>query len=178
MIILKREQKEQVIEELKEAMSRCNNAILTDYKGMSNAELTALRRKLREAGIEYRVAKNTLARFAAEQAGKAFLAGSFEGPMAIAFGYDEVVEPAKTLAAFIRTSPETMLSIKGGFMGNRLLSPDDVKALASMPSREVLIAQVLGGMQAPIAGIINCLAGPIRGLGYVLQARIKQLEGN
>ena len=159
-------------------MDRCSNAVLTDYKGMSNAELTALRRKLRAAGIEYRVVKNTLARFAAEKAGKSFLTGSFEGPVAIAFGYDEVIEPAKTLAGYIRSAPETMLGIKGGFMGNRLLSQDDVKTLASIPSREVLIAQVLGGMQTPIAGVINCLAGPLRGFGGILQARIKQLEEN
>jgi len=159
-------------------MDRCSNAVLTDYKGLSNAELTALRRKLRDSGIEYRVVKNTLARFAAEKAGKSFLAGSFEGPVAIAFGYDEVVEPAKTLSAYIRSAPDTVLSIKGGFMGDRLLSQDDVKTLASIPSREVLIAQVLGGMQAPIAGFINGLASPLRGLGYILQARIKQLEAN
>jgi len=158
-------------------MDRCSNAVLTDYKGLSNAELTTLRRKLRAASIEYRVVKNTLARFAAEKAGKSFLAGSFEGPVAIAFGYDEVLEPAKTLAAYIRAS-ETALSIKGGFMGDRLLSQDDVKTLASIPSRDALIAQVLGGMQAPIAGVINCLAGPLRGFGGILQARIKQLEEN
>ena len=123
------------------------------------------------------VVKNTLARFAAEKAGKSFLAGSLEGPVAIAFGYDEVLEPAKTLAAYIRAS-ETALSIKGGFMGDRLLSQDDIKTLASIPSRDALIAQVLGGMQAPIAGVINCLAGPLRGFGGILQARIKQLEEN
>ena len=178
MITLKKEEKEQLVEEIKEMMDKCSNAVLTDYNGLSNAELTALRRKLRDAGIEYRVVKNTLARFAAEKSGKGFLSASLEGPVAIAFGYDEVVEPAKTLSAYIRSTPDTRLNIKGGFMGDRLLSQDDVKALSSIPSREVLIAQVLGGMQAPIAGVINCLASPIRGLGYVLQARIKQLENN
>jgi len=171
-----RKQKERVVEELKEAMSRCSSGILTDYKGLSNAQLIILRRKLRELGIEYRVVKNTLARFAAEKAGKDFLVGSFEGPVAIAFGYGEVVEPAKALTGYIRTS-DSILSIKGGFMGGRLLSQDEVKTLSAIPPREVLIARVLAGMQGPIVGLVNCLAHPLREFSGVLQARIKQLEG-
>lgn len=173
---MNRKQKERVVEELKEAMSRCSSGILTDYKGLSNAEMIILRRKLRELGVEYRVVKNTLARFAAEKAGKDFLVGSFEGPVAIAFGYGEVIEPAKTLAGYIRTS-DSILSIKSGFMGDRLLSQDEVKTLSTIPPREVLIARVLAGMQGPIVGLVNCLAHPLREFSGVLQARIKQLEG-
>jgi large subunit ribosomal protein L10 len=171
-----REQKEQVVDELKEAISRCSSGVLTDYKGLSNAELTLLRRRLRELGIEYRVVKNTLARFAAKNAGKDFLAGSFEGPVAIAFGYGDVIEPAKAIMAYMRAS-DSILSIKGGFLGDRLLSQEDVKSLATIPSREVLIAQVLAGMQAPITGLVNCFAHPLREFSGILQARIKQLEG-
>lgn len=173
---MNREQKEQVVDELKEAISKCSSGILTDYKGLSNAELTVLRRKLRELGIEYRVVKNTLARFAAEKAGRDFLVGSFEGPVAIAFGYGEVIEPAKALMTYIRTS-DSILSIKGGFLGDRLLSQDEVKTLATIPPREVLIAQVVAGMQSPIVGLVNCLAHPLREFSGILQARIKQLEG-
>lgn len=173
---MNRKQKERVVEELKEAMSRCSSGILTDYKGLSNAEMIILRCKLRELGVEYRVVKNTLARFAAEKAGKDFLVGSFEGPVAIAFGYGEVIEPAKTLAGYIRTS-DSILSIKSGFMGDRLLSQDEVKTLSTIPPREVLIAWVLAGMQGPIVGLVNCLAHPLREFSGVLQARIKQLEG-
>lgn len=173
---MNRKQKERVVEELKEAMSRCSSGILTDYKGLSNAEMIILRRKLRELGVEYRVVKNTLARFAAEKAGKDFLVGSFEGPVAIAFGYGEVIEPAKTLAGYIRTS-DSILSIKSGFMGDRLLSQDEVKTLSTIPPREVLIAWALAGMQGPIVGLVNCLAHPLREFSGVLQARIKQLEG-
>ena len=173
---MNRKQKERVVEELKEAMSRCSSGILTDYKGLSNAEMIILRRKLRELGVEYRVVKNTLARFAAEKAGKDCLVGSFEGPVAIAFGYGEVIEPAKTLAGYIRTS-DSILSIKSGFMGDRLLSQDEVKTLSTIPPREVLIARVLAGMQGSIVGLVNCLAHPLREFSGVLQARIKQLEG-
>ena len=173
---MNREQKERVVDELKETISKCSSGILTDYKGLSNAELTLLRRRLGELGIDYRVVKNTLARFAAEKAGKDFLAGSFEGPVAIAFGYGEVIEPAKAITTYIRAS-DSILSIKGGFLGDRLLSQDDVKALATIPSREVLIAQVLAGLQSPIVGLVNSLAHPLREFSGILQARIKQLEG-
>lgn len=173
---MNREQKAQIVKELKDAMTKCSSGILTDYKGLSNAELTLLRRKLRELGIEYRVVKNTLARFAAEEADKNFLVSSLEGPIAIAFGYDEITQPAKALTNFIR-STESMLSIKGGFLGDRLLNQDNVKSLASVPSREVLIAQVLTGMQSPIIALMNCLNHPLREFSGILQARIKQLEG-
>ena len=172
---MNREQKAQIVEDLKGAIAKCSSGVLTDYKGLSNAEQTLLRRKLREFGIEYRVVKNTLARFAAEKAGKDFLVSSFEGPVAIAFGYDDVTEPAKVLMNFSRSS-ESMLSIKGGFLGDRLLDQDDVKSLASVPSREVLIAQVLAGMQSPVIALINCFAHPLREFSGILQARIKQLE--
>ena len=174
---MNREQKAQVVDELKETLSANSNGILTDYKGLSNAELMTLRRKLRDLGIEYRVVKNTLARFAAEKAGMDFLAGSFNGPVAIAFCKDEITQPAKTLTAYIESS-DTTLNIVGGFMDNRLLSQDDIKTLAKIPPRDVLIAQVLAGMQAPITGLVTCLSHPIREFGGILQARIKQLEEN
>ena len=173
---MNREQKAQVVFELKEAITKCSTGILTDYKGMSSNELNILRRKMRELDIEYRVVKNTLARFAAEKADKDFLVGSFEGPVAIAFGYGEVVEPAKALMSYIRASDST-LNIKGGFLGDRLLSEDEVKTLAAIPPREVLIAQVLAGMQGTVVALLNCLTHPLREISGVLQARIKQLEG-
>lgn len=174
---MNREQKEQIVAELKEALSESNSGILTDYKGLSNAELTTLRHKLRKLGIEYRVVKNTLARFASQGAGMDFLADSFNGPVAIAFCHDEITQSAKTLTAYINAS-DTALSITGGFLGDQLLSQEDVKTLATIPPREVLIAQVLAGMQAPITGLVNCLANPLREFGTILQARIKQLEEN
>ena len=172
---MNREQKAQIIEEIKESMAKCSSGVLTEHKGLSNAEQILLRRKLRESGIEYRVVKNTLARFAAEKAGKDFLVSSLDGPVAIAFGYDDITEPARILIGYIRSS-ESTLSIKGGFLGDRLLNQDNVKTLASLPSREVLITQVLAGMQNPIVALVNCFAHPLREFSGILQARIKQLE--
>ena len=92
---MSREKKVKIVSELKEAITNCNVAVLTDYRGLSASELTNLRRKLREAGVEYRVVKNTLARLAAEGAGKGFLSGSFDCPVAIAFGDGDLTGPAK-----------------------------------------------------------------------------------
>ena len=170
-----REKKVEIIDELQEIFSKCNIGVLTDYRGLSAAEINGLRRQLRESSISYRVVKNTLARFAAERAGKNELSALFEGPIAIAFSNGEVTEPAKVLADHIRTARST-LSIKGGFLGDRLLTVADVEALAALPSREILLAQVLGGMQSPIAGLASVLASPVRGFMGILQARMKQLE--
>ncbi len=170
------EKKQKIVESLQETFSRCNVSILTDYRGLTTTELNDLRRKLREANIEYRVVKNSLAQFAARNAGMEELADSFTGPVAVAFGYGKITEPAKVLTDYIRTT-KSILAIKGGFVEDRVLGPKDVESLARLPSREVLISQVLAGMQSPIYGLVNVLAGPVRGIMGVLQARIKQLEG-
>jgi large subunit ribosomal protein L10 len=169
------EKKVQIVEGLQEKFSSCHIGILTDYRGLTTAELTELRRKLRESGIEYKVVKNSLAQFAARRADMDELVDSFEGPVAIAFGYGEITETAKMVADYIRTSKST-LSIKGGFFGDRLLTAGDVETLAMLPTREVLISQVMAGIQSPIVALVSILAAPIRGIMGVLQARIQQLE--
>jgi len=170
-----RAKKVQIIDKLQENFSKCSIGILTDYRGLSAQGMFALRRRLRESGIEYKVIKNTLARFAAERAGKEQLISSFEGPIAIVFGYDDISVPAKVLTEYIDTS-KISLSIKGGFLGNRLLTALEVKILATLPSREILLGKVLGGMQIPIYTLVSHLTNPIRGIIGVLQARIKQME--
>ena len=171
-----REKKVQSIDRLQEGFSKCSIGIFTDYRGLSTPEMTVLRRRLRELGVEYKVVKNTLARFAAERAGRNDLASVFEGPVAIAFGYGDIAEPARALADYINTS-KASLSIKGGFLSYRLLTSEEVKTLSTLPSREILLAKVVGGMQSPITALVSCLTTPIRGVIGVLQARIQQLEG-
>ncbi len=172
---MSREKKAQIIDELQETFSKCSIGILTDYRGLSTPEVTILRRKLGESSVEYRVVKNTLARFAAERTGKDDLVSFLEGPIAIAFGYGDITEPARVLADYIRTS-KASLSIKGGFLSDRLLTSEDVATLSTLPSREILLAKVLGGMQSPIVTLVSCLTNPIRGFIGILQARIKQME--
>jgi len=173
---MSRQKKAQIIDRLQEAFSKSSILILTDYRGLATHEMTDLRRRLQESGSEYKVVKNTLARFAAARAGNDDLANSFEGPVAIAFGYGDITEPAKILADYIRTS-KASLSIEGGFLSDRLLTEEDVMVLSALPSREVLLAKILGGMQSPISALLGCLTTPIRGIMGVLQARIQQLEG-
>ena len=171
-----REKKAQIIDRLQEDFSNCSIGILTDYRGLSTAEITALRRKLQETGSEYKVVKNTLARFAAERIDRDDIAGSFDGPVAIAFGYGSLTDPAKVLADYIRTS-RADVGIKGGFIAYRLLTSGDVMSLSTLPPREILLARVVGGMQSPFWTLVGCLANPLRELMGVLQARIRQLEG-
>lgn len=171
-----REEKVQTVDELSQLIAECSIGILTDYRGLSTAEITDLRRNLRSSEVKYRVVKNTLARFAAEKAGKGELVSYLEGPVAIAFGYGDIVAPARVLADYIKTQ-KSMLTIKGGFAGDRVFTPADIENLASLPSREILLAKVMAGIQSPIYRLVNSLSGPMRGLVGVLQARAKQLEG-
>lgn len=171
-----REKKTQIIESLQQLFSQCSIGILTDYRGQSANEMTQLRRRLGELGIEYKVVKNTLARFAAQRAGREELLSFFEGPVAIAFGYGDIIEPAKALADYVETSKASM-SIKGGFLPDRLLTKEEITTLSTLPSKEVLLARVLGGVQSPLSALVSQLTAPMWGIIAVLQAKIQQLEG-
>jgi len=173
---MQKQKKEQMIAELTNNLSRCTIAIATDYRGLTAKEMVQLRRRLTTMGIEYKVIKNTLTRFAAGKADKKQLEPLLNGPVAIAFGYDDVVKPAQVLREHIRAAG-SVLQIKGGILGDKLLTPEDIIALATMPSRDVLIARLMGQLQAPIQALHNVLSAPLRGFMNVMQARAKQLEG-
>ena len=173
---MRREKKKEAVGQLADKLSQCSIAIATDYRGLSVTEMTELRRRLRQGDIEYRVVKNTLTRFAAAQANKEELTDIIEGPVALAFGYGDVIEPAKALADYIQSS-KSSLKIRGGLLERRVLSASEVMELASLPPKEVLIAKMLGGMQAPIVALASVLSGVMSGFLGVLNARIEQLEG-
>lgn len=168
-------EKTQIVEELKEKLPRSAIIVVTDYRGLSAKEMTALRSRFREAGLEYKVVKNTLARFAAIATGREQIETFLQGPVAIAFGYD-VVKLPKVLDEYIRSSG-SVLQIKGGMLGNRLLSAEDILTLSKLPSRDILISQVIGQMWAPLQTLHNVLGAPLRGLFTALQAKIHQLGG-
>ncbi len=170
------QKKVESVDRIADKLSRSTIAVLADYRGLSVAEMNQLRRSLRELGIEYRVVKNTLARFAAEKAGRQGLAYLLEGPTAIAFGYGDVTEPPRSLANYLRTS-KVPLRIKGALLGERVLTPEEVSLLATLPSRGELIAKLMGGLQAPLSGLLYVLIAPIGGLTRVLHLRTQQLEG-
>jgi large subunit ribosomal protein L10 len=171
-----KERKEQIISELADSLSRCTIAIATGYRGLSAKEAVQLRRRLTELGVEYRVVKNTLTRFACEKAGKKQLETLLTGPLAIAFGYDDVIKPAQALSEHIRSSG-SVLQIKGGVLGDRLVTAKEISMLAATPPRDVLISQLVGQLQAPLQILHNVLSAPLQGLLNVIQARIQQVGG-
>lgn len=160
--------KKQVVDDIKDKLEKSQGAVLTDYRGLNVAEVTELRTKLREAGIEFKVLKNTLTRIAAHQIGLEDLDPYLEGPTAIAFGVDDPVAPAKILSDFAKT--HKALDIKAGILENKVIDFEGVKALADLPPREVLLARVLGGMQGPMYGFAGSLQGVLRKFVYALDA--------
>ena len=119
-----RKEKESIIQDLVSDMSRSVIIITTDYRGLPAKEMVQLRQKLKEAGVQYKVAKNTLTRFAADKAGKQQLGNLLNGPLALVFGYDDIVKPAQAIREHIRTTG-SVLKITGGVLGEKLLSTDD-----------------------------------------------------
>lgn len=161
------ETKKQVVELMTEKFNGSKSVIITDYRGLTVAEVTELRSKLREAGVEYKVVKNTLLKIAAKNAGIEGADDYFQGPTAVAFGLEDAVSPAQVLSKFAKDHKD--LEIKGGILEGNIIGVQEVKALADLPSREVLLGQVASVFQAPIAGLVNVLQGPIRKLGYALE---------
>jgi large subunit ribosomal protein L10 len=170
------EKKKQIIDHLEQIFAQSSSGIMTDYRGLKTQDVVVLRRKLREVGVELHVIKNTLAKIAAGKAGKDQMDSIFEGPMAIIFVKDDLSKSAKVLTDHIAANKMAM-TIKGGFWGNRLLSPKEIATIATLPSKEVLLGQVMGGIQGPLYALMNQINAPLRGLMTVLQGRIKQLEG-
>ncbi len=169
-----RRQKEKEVEELSDLLSRSSLVVLTDYRGLTVADMASLRRKLREQGVEYRVAKNTLTGFAAERVGKADLKGTLVGPTAIAFVSGEESAAARALADYERGSK--VFKIKGAMLGTQVLAAQRIGELANMPARPVLLSQVVAGFQSPISGVVGVLGGLLSGLVGTLEARRQQLE--
>lgn len=170
---LTREQKEERLQEYVEALERAEAVVFTDYRGLRVKDLEGLRQQLREANASYEVVKNTLFRLAVERMGKEPPQDLLQGPLAVAFAQDPVAA-AKVLTKFARDSK--VLQVRGALLGNRFVDAAGVETLSQLPSREELVAQVVGALQAPIYGLVNVLAGPLRGLVNVLNARAEQLK--
>lgn len=156
------------VAELKDLLSSSKGAVLVDYCGLTVAEDTELRSKMREAGVKYMVAKNTFIRIAAKEAGIEGLDAYLEHNTAVAFSAEDPVAPAKILNDF--SKDHNALEIKAGILDGKVIALDEVKALAELPSREELLAKLVGSMQAPISGLVNVLQGTIRNFVYTLEA--------
>ena len=170
-----RPEKVAVVQEVRERLGAADAAILTEYRGLKVSELATLRRALREAGGEYRIYKNTLARLAVRDLGMVELEALLEGPTAIAFIRGDPVGVAKALRDFGRTNPN--LVVKGGLLGPRVLTERDAAALADIPPREVLLARLAGALAAPLTQMAGLLQTLPRNLAYGLKALIDQRGG-
>ena len=166
-------QKAQTIDELTDQLSRAKLVIVTDYRGLKVADLQTFRGNLRPSGGEFHVAKNTLTRIAAGNAGVQGLDPCWKVRRASSSRSTDAVQTAKAVADFVRTS--RVLTIKGGVMGDRVVSAADVEAIATLPSREELQAKLLGMLVSPMsAHALGLLTGPARSMVYLLNARAEQ----
>lgn len=171
-----RPEKVAVVDEIREKLSGSQAALLTEYRGLSVKDISALRRNLRDAGGEYKVYKNTLVRLAARGLGyDGELEALLTGPTAIAFVEGDAVGVAKALRDYARTNPT--LVVKGGVMGQSVLSARDATALADIPPREVLLARLAGGLAAPMVQFAGLLQALPRNFAYGLKALIDQKGG-
>ena len=161
-----------VVDEVRDKLRVADAAVLTEYRGLTVTELAQLRGTLRPTSTEYKVFKNSLARRAAEAAGLAELLPLLEGPVAIAFVHGDAVIAAKALRDFGRTNPA--LVIKGGLLGPRVLSGAEVESLAEIQPRDVLLARLAGGFQAPLTKAAGLFQAFTRNLAYGVQAYIDQ----
>jgi large subunit ribosomal protein L10 len=167
-----RPEKVAVVEEIRTKLAESDAAVLTEYRGLTVHELADLRGSLRGAGTEYKVFKNTLARRAVEGVGLEGIASLFQGPVAIAFVRGDAAAAAKALRDFGRNNPALVL--KGGLLGDRVITPTDLEALAELPSREVILSQIAGTFQAPLVKAAGLFQAFTRNLAYGVQALIDQ----
>jgi len=170
------EQKQQVVQEIKEKIEKSKLIICTDYRGLNVEQVNDLRNKLRVPGVEYRVLKNTMFRFALKEAGYEKIAEQITGPNAVIFSDEDLVGPAKTIFDFAKTNKQIELKI--GILEGQFLSADGIKDLAQLPSREVLLGQVVGTMQAPITSFVRVLNANLTGLVRALDSIREQKQAS
>lgn len=160
--------KEQLVAELSQKLSSAKATFLADYRGMTVDQVNVLRGKLREAGVDYRVVKNTLLKLAIKDTATSCIEPMLIGPTAIAIADADPVAPAKVFSDYAKANDK--FEIKGGSLDGTVLSVADIKALADLPSREVLLARLLGSINAPVSNFVGVLAAVPRSLVQVLAA--------
>jgi len=169
------QEKKEVVKEISGKLKSAKSIVLTDYRGLTVEQDTDLRNALRKSGIEYKVVKNTLTKLAARENGLEVLEPYLNGPTAIAISSTDPVAPAKVLTEYVKKYEK--LSLKAGVVEGRVIDVDGIKSLSELPPREVLIARVLGGFNAPISGFVNVMNANLRGLVVALNAIAEQKAG-
>ncbi len=163
-----KEQKVAIIKDLAEKIKASKAVVFSDFKGLTVKDMTELRSELREKGIEMKVLKKTLLNIALKDAEIEIDARKLEGQIAVAISANDEVEAAKIIAKMEKTNDN--LKIVGGLLGKKILLTEEVKALAKLPSKEELLAKLVGTLNAPISGLVNVMAGNLRGFVQVLKA--------
>jgi len=163
---VKKTGKTETVEALKGAIAAQRGAVVASFRGMTVAEMTALRKKLREVKAEFKVVKNTMIRLAAQGTPFQHLTEHFKGPTAVAFTHGDPVALAKAMKEFSAGSPK--ITLRAGYLEGRVLSAKEVQALADVPSREVLLSRLVGGLSSPVTRLVQALSGPHRKLVYAL----------
>lgn len=162
------EEKKKAVAQLSESLKSARTGVIVDYKGITVEADTKLRKELRESGSQYKVVKNAIMRRALQEAGIEGLEGVLEGTTAVAVNTEDYVAPAKIIAQYAEKSDT--FKIKAGFIDGKAASMEEIKTLASLPSKEELVAQTLRGLNAPITGFVTVLNGTIKGLVVALNA--------
>lgn len=173
---LNKEDKQQLLNSLREKFSRAKGMVITDYKGMTVAEMAELRRQLRGSDVEFRVVKNTLLRIAVRDTALAPAEGSFKGPVGIAIGYGDPVAAAKDVFEFAKKNQK--LKVTGGVIENAFYPSEELKAVAALPPRPVMLGILAGALQAPLSQMARLLAASMSNMAYALDALMKKKEGN
>ena len=169
------ERKIKAVEELTDVLSRCTVVIGADYRGLRVGETTALRRQLREAGVEMHVVKNTLLRRAAEAAGKPEVARLAEGPTALVIGFADPIAPVKTLVEYQRAARNAFVA-RSAYLEGQFIPANRLSELAALPPKEVMIAELAGALQSPMATFVYLLQATLQEFSGLLDARAGQLE--
>ena len=162
------------VEEIKGKLDSARISILTEFQGLNVAEMTELRKLFRESNVDYKVYKNTLTRLAANELGLSGVDEYLIGTTAVAFSKGDPIAPAKIVKNF--SARHRNFKVKAGVLDNKLIASEDVIALADIPPREVLLAMLMGGMQAPISRLLSVLQGSIRAFACVLKNLAEQKE--
>lgn len=166
-----------MLAEMKDRMERASIAISADYRGLTVAQLTELRRALWPTGAQVNIVKNTLAAMAAKEAGREEMAEIVQGLTALAIGFDDLIAPVKALTEHLRAKRLT-IEIHGGWLEGKVLSRAEVESLATMPSKEQLIADVVGKLQSPLYNFAGLMQASMRNFAGLVDARAAQLEAS
>lgn len=164
---LKKEEKNHLIADLKDRFKKANTVVFTDYKGLTVAELFDLRRLLHSSSIDYKVVKNTLARAASNDTPIAVAGETFKGPIGVAIGYNDPVSVAKKVFEYVKKNEK--FKVSGGVVEGKLCSKDEIRSLAALPPREVLLGMIAGLMQAPATKMARALSATVSTFAYAAQ---------